>query len=439
MPKKILLAFCLVWLPIEVYGQGPLLWELREDIQGGTDFARAVTLSGKAAIVVGNAGVPQQGTDESNLFIQALGRPTGAIRWSDQAFLSTGTIEPLFVTSRQNRTYAVGTLREPGDVRSAFLVRAYDVSSGGLLWENIWHPSQGVDQDHPTGIFASATQVIVVGYGENATRDGLAALVRVCDPLTGAVLWENRDSRIGRELIAWSVVANRNRVFVAEATSPLGNLSIHDLIVRAYDAVSGDLVWETTQPLVSPTTLKLASGRLIVAGAASTATSFNTYLAAFSAKSGALLWEDRAPTTGFFRDIAIKESRIVSAAQSGRAFVVRTYDLITGNVEWEDRPTIPAGFGGAVAAVALNGDTVFAAGSVGEDFGASEFMVRAYDAGTGTLLWDDRSHPSLDTVAVDLALGKFRLFVVGYTSDGSTSTDLLIRAYDARVDTIVAP
>jgi hypothetical protein len=77
---------------------------------------------------------------------------------------------------------------------------------------------------------------------------------------------------------------------------------------------------------------------------------------------------------------------------------------------------------------------VYAAGSSGEFFGNSEFLVRAYNAADGSLLWDDRSHASTETAAVDLALGKFRLFVAGYTFNSSTETDFLIRAYDTRSD-----
>jgi hypothetical protein len=93
-----------------------------------------------------------------------------------------------------------------------------------------------------------------------------------------------------------------------------------------------------------------------------------------------------------------------------------------------------SGFFENIHAIVLNENTVYAAGSAGQFFGNSEFLVRAYDVADGSLLWDDRSHASTETAAVDLALGKFRLFVAGYTSDGSTDADFLIRAYDARTD-----
>jgi outer membrane protein assembly factor BamB len=431
MIRRILCAVFLLSPPVHVYAQAPLLWELQEDIQGGTDMARAITLSGRSAVVVGNGGVPLEGTDESDFVIQALGRANGAVQWTDQAFLSTGSIEPLYVTSRKNRAYAVGTLREPGDVRSAFLVRAYAVPTGTMLWENVWHASAGVDQDHPTGILATPTQVVVVGYGANATNDALAALVRAYDPRTGAVLWEDRAGSTGVDVIARTIAANRDQVFVAGTVSPVGDASSGDLFVRAYDASSGDLNWEISQPGIVPATMQLASGRLLVAGAAG---SF-TYLAAFSARTGASLWDDMLPTPGGILDIAVAGSRIAAAISSGTGFAVRAYSLRTGDLEWEVPPTISAGFFENVAAIVLNENTVYAAGSAGEFFVNSEFLVRAYDAADGSLLWDDRSHASTETAAVDIALGKFRLFVAGYTFDSSTGTDFLIRAYDARSDT----
>jgi hypothetical protein len=77
-------------------------------------------------------------------------------------------------------------------------------------------------------------------------------------------------------------------------------------------------------------------------------------------------------------------------------------------------------------------------------------MVRGYEATSGQLLWDDRSHPShdrfIDRFLFDLAVGKSRLFVVGYTVDedhshpsgipmpAASGQDFLIRAYDVRSD-----
>ncbi len=92
MIRRILFAMFLLSPPAHVYAQAPLLWELQEDIQGGTDMARAITLSGRSAVVAGNSGVPLEGTEESDFVIQALSRANGAVQWSDEAFLSIGSM-----------------------------------------------------------------------------------------------------------------------------------------------------------------------------------------------------------------------------------------------------------------------------------------------------------------------------------------------------------
>jgi len=431
MLKAAVFVCCLVGIPVAAFAQAPLLWELQEDINGGIDIARAITLSGKTAIVVGNGGVPLEGTDESDLVIQALGRATGAIQWTDQTFLSVGVIEPLFVTTRKNRAYVVGTLREPNDVRSAFLIRAYDVPTGVLLWENVWHAGQGVDVDHPTGIFATPTVVLLVGYSENATRDGLATVVRAYDPISGDILWEDRAGSTGVDEIGRAVAANRNRVFVAGSISPGSNPSLPDLFVRAYDARSGDVVWEVTRQSVTATKLVLAPQRVLIAGSSAA----STYLAAFSAATGALIWQDTVPTNGIVADIAVGGSRVAAGINSGSQMVIRTYDLSTGVVEWASQSAAQPGFFKRVLAVAINNDAVFAAGTSGENFGNSDFLVQTYDTRSGLTLWEDHSHPSVQTAAVDLALGRFRVFVAGYATDGSTNRDFLVRAYDIRPST----
>jgi hypothetical protein len=429
--KILVCVCCLMLLPIQAFAQGPLLWEVDEDISGGIDVTRAITLSGKTAVVVGNGGVPLEGPDESDLVIQALGRTTGAVKWTNQAFLSVGTIEPLFVATRNGKAYVVGTLRVPNDVRSAFLVRAYDVLTGALLWQNVWNAGRGVDTDHPTGIFATPAGVFVAGYSENATHDGIAAVIRAYDPSSGAIRWEDRSGSTGIDVVTWTIAANRTRVFMAGTTSPTSDPISRDLFVRAYDARSGAVLWDISRPSVTPTRLLLQSGLVIVAGSAAA----NTFIGAFAGVNGTVVWQDMTPTTGTVMDLAANGTRIAAAINSGSQFAVRVLDTNTGLLQWEQTSTAAPGSHEHLLAAGINTDTVFVAGDAGQDFGNSQFLVQAYDVLTGHLLWDDRSHSSARTTAVDLAVGKFRLFVAGYTTNSTTNADFLIRAYDIRPST----
>jgi hypothetical protein len=90
---------------------------------------------------------------------------------------------------------------------------------------------------------------------------------------------------------------------------------------------------------------------------------------------------------------------------------------------------------GAFYTIGQTSDAVFVAGQVGADTpgGPTSFWVQAYDAGSGALLWDDRSHPGTTAAAMDLAVGKLRVFVAGY-SQSAGNADWVIRTYDNRID-----
>jgi outer membrane protein assembly factor BamB len=134
-------------------------------------------------------------------------------------------------------------------------------------------------------------------------------------------------------------------------------------------------------------------------------------------------------------DLAANGTRIAAAINSGSQFAVRVLDTNTGLLQWEQTSTAAPGSHEHLLAAGINTDTVFVAGDAGQDFGNSQFLVQAYDVLTGHLLWDDRSHSSARTTAVDLAVGRFRLFVAGYTTNSTTNADFLIRAYDIRPST----
>ena len=118
---------------------------------------------------------------------------------------------------------------------------------------------------------------------------------------------------------------------------------------------------------------------------------------------------------GLFRDVQVKGQQVVAAGSAGRGLLVRAFDVRTGIMAWQDQPAVLTGFSALASAVALNDDAVYIVGSAAQDFAYSEVMVQAYDATGGTLLWDDRSHRNSSSAAVNVALGKNRLFVAGYT------------------------
>jgi hypothetical protein len=411
--RTISCALCFLFVSVHAFGQDRLLWEVQEDFNGGVDLARAVTLSKRTAVVVGTAGSADGGLD---FVIRSFRKSTGVVQWSDHIPSCCGA-SPVVVTSLRDRVFAAGYVAGPTAGSTDVVVRAYDAPTGALLWQNVWDTGR---DDLPQAIAASPTAVVAVGYGGNTPGHSLDLIVRAYDPISGVILWEDQVDRGNVDDAAWAVAIGPQRVFIAATTStPSGR----DLLVRAYTAWSGLLNWETTRPATTPVALKVIAGRLFLAGSSSN----NTYLGAFEAKSGALLWEDKAPVPGLFRDLDVAGQQVIAAGSSGTGLLVRALDVRTGTLAWQDRPVELPGFGALGFAIAANRDAVYVVGSAGRDFQYSEVMVRAYDTTGGALLWDDRSHRNLTSAAVDVALGLNRLFVAGYTT--GVRSDFLIRAY----------
>jgi outer membrane protein assembly factor BamB len=255
--------------------------------------------------------------------------------------------------------------------------------------------------------------------------------VRAYDPSSGAVLWEDRLERPDTDVSASSVAVTANRIFVSGSTSA-GSQSVG--ILRVYNAATGALEWEQTRGAALFAEVKVVGRRLFLAGSYFD----RSYLGVFDTQTGATLWEDSGTEPGgIVRSIAIEGDHVVAVggaligASSGLR--VQSYNLASGQLDWVDHTSLPPGFFEFGGSVATNGRVVYVAGAYGQDIEFQEIMVRAYDATTGRLLWDDRSHRSgRPTGASGIALGPNRLFVAGFA--WSPTLDFVVRAYDIRHD-----
>jgi hypothetical protein len=418
--RTVFTLLTLILVAANASGQARLDWEVDENFGDNMTLARAVVLSTKTTVVVGNAGAADGGLD---FIVQALGRSAGKPRWTDRV-ASCCTESKVVVTSLDGVVFVAGYVAGSAPSSTDVVVRAYWAATGALLWESSW----GTGHDNlPQAIVASPKGVVVVGYGGNTPGSPLDFIVRVYDRADGTLLWADSQNRNNADTTAWAAAVHGKRVFVAGTTTTATG---RNLLVRAYDISSGDLDWELVRVATTPVQLSADQGHVFLAGLSDT----HPYLAIYEPRSGSVLWEDEPPVNGIFRDVAVKHHRVVAVGSAGSGLLVRAYDESTGSLQWEDRPPVMAGDQESGNAIALNDAVVYICGSAGKDFQGSDLLVRAYHGATGQLIWDDRSHPSIVSAAVDLALGRNRLFVVGYTS--GTGSDLVIRAYDIRRDGI---
>jgi PQQ-like domain len=403
-----------------VFAQSPLLWERQKDVSGQSDVLRSVSTVGNTAVTAGNASVTG-GLDLAVLNYSS----NGDVRWTDQTPLASGINTRVFTATAGIFAFAAG-YKSIVPNNSDIFVRGYNTVTGNVLWSDII--DKGTD-DLPQGLAAGPLAVVVVGYGGNKSvpATALNALIRAYSPLTGRLLWENQINK-GDTIddIAWAVAIDGDEVFVAGTSNAIG--ATPTMIVRGYHAVSGALLWEIQRAGISPVAITAKSGRVFVAGSTGSA---STFLASFRQSNGALIWED-LPIPGSFVDVQIEDHHVVAVGTSGRGSLVRGYHAANGKLLWQHITTPDPGFRDLLSAVDLSNDVAYVTGSSGQDFGYSEFLVRAYDLSSGSILFEDKSHRSaFGSSGFDIAIGLTQVYAVGGTSDRG-SADFLIRAYDRR-------
>jgi hypothetical protein len=411
------------------FAQNLLSWEDRTDFAGGTDLGRDVTVTGRTMIMAGNASETGGGV---NTVVRAHDVRSGDVLWTDYTPAQSGVLTGVFVTSASDMAFAASYMTEP---LCAFctdiFVRAYDAATGLTLWQDVF--DKGRD-DLPQGIAASSRVVVVVGYGGNSVTPPITAIdfiVRAYDPATGAILWEDLvDNGPFIDDAARAVAIEGNRVFVAGTTAAIGSFS-EELILRAYEATTGELVWELRRPDAFPVAVSVDADLVSVAGGAGLQ-SPSLFLGSYDVTDGHQRWEDTSGS-GVFFDVKTRARRLVAVGQTDfSSAIVRVYDRATGAVRWKDITNPAPGFNEFYGSVGVSNKAIYVAGRIAAGpFGNRDFLVRAYDLRTGALLLDDPSHSSAESAAAAIAVYRNRVFAVGYTSETS-NTDFLSRAYNVK-------
>lgn len=390
--------------------QGQLLWERRVDMNGGLDIARSVAVSDGKVIVAGNADVAT-GLDFLTL---AYDTHTGRPMWSNHTPLAAGLSTRVFATTSRGAVFTAGYA--PNGFGSDIVVRGHGVGTGRPLWED--RMDKGRD-DLPTGFAANERAVVVVGYGGNTPSHSIDLLVRAYLPSTGALLWEDQLDVSGASDLATSVAMTDNAVYVlGQSHMQSGS----DLVLRAYDLETGVVPWDVRLPGVSAGVVRVHGGRVFIAGATGGA----AFTAAFRARTGELLWQQRA-SDQWIVDVQAYGSRLIEL--SGRSLRVRA--ARTGEVLWETAPPSGAGTTQFLTAMDVGVHGIFVAGVKAiPDFVEADIVVRAYDL-DGTPLWSDQAARSPSSGVSDIVLEGRRLYVVGYAAapQNRLNTDFLIRAY----------
>ena len=371
---------------------------------------------------------------------RAARETAGALRWQDDFQAPGGFGFASFLDVQGRRAFAAGTIvNEAGN--PDFILRAYDLHRGEVLWSEEYDAAGGPDQALTTA--ASEDGVFIAG--RSAAQPGnFDFVVRAHDPATAALLWEDRFDATGRRDAAFWIAADQGRVFaVGQATNAARN---SDFLVRAYDAKTGALLWTDQVDgggFDVANVVRVAGDRLLVGGNISTAGNAGFGVRVYEVSTGALLWEDRLDLGGHVggaHGIAAQDGQVFVSgfavdAAGNADFVVRAYALDTGAVLWQDR--FDSGPDDEAFDVGVSAGRVVACGLATASDGSSDWIVRAYDAGTGAFVWGDRLDLGRADVAFDLDTRGSEVFVSGRGGTlarfgGAGGTDFLVRGYDIR-------
>jgi outer membrane protein assembly factor BamB len=124
----------------------------------------------------------------------------------------------------------------------------------------------------------------------------------------------------------------------------------------------------------------------------------------------------------------------VGGAPRNGDWLVRCYDAATGRVLWAERLEVAGSTDLAQDAVLVGrrlivaGDAINLATSQGTNFDL-DWLVRAYDAQTGALRWQDRIMGPSDDMGLAIASSGSAAIVVGTTGDFPFDMDTRVRAY----------
>lgn len=279
---------------------------------------------------------------------------------------------------------------------------------GSLLWEDRYDPTT-YEQAYMTA--ADKGRTFAVGYLLGYGRD---ALVRAYETKTGRLLWEDRVNR-GVDDFASGVVTDGRLVYVSGMSVLPGHGS--DWTLRAYEAETGAVVWDTTWDLAGGsdvprgTAIAVSNGRVFLGGfATNRAGNTDWVVRAYDASDGALLWHDQrdmAGDTDGAHTLAADNDAVYAGGSGYRGStattVLRALDARDGSVLWEDASRTGRAGNTFVRRVKVAGGRVFA-GILQQDSatGLVKSVIAAYGPGDGTQLWEGALNPSPRNVLEDL-------------------------------------
>ncbi|MEX2274337.1 MAG: PQQ-binding-like beta-propeller repeat protein [Actinomycetota bacterium] len=376
------------------------------------DGAREVAVSpdGGTVFVTGDSNGPSSRSDFATLAYDAAdGTTLWTKRYDGPAgtddFASSLAVSPdgttVFVAGESNG--ATGGLD--------YAVLAHDATTGDRLWKRRYDgPGHSLEALTGLAVTPDGSAVLVTGRSIGASSGSDVATLAF-DAASGTRLWVARYNRAGQSSDggnAVTVTPDGSMALVAGFITRSGSNS--DYLTQAYDATTGARVWTKKfggpageDDVAGSITVSPDGTRTFVTGNGTGATNSTNYTTiAYDTATGDRQWTRRYDGPGHATDFANAIAADPAGANvyvtgqsdgdtTGADFATVAYDAMTGADGWTQRHGGPDdSFDGAVAiATSPDGVDVFVTGIVGSPSSLDDYSTLAYEAGTGSPLWDE--------------------------------------------------
>jgi len=414
-----------------------LLWDNREPA-GARSFAVDVDVQGQTVVASGGS------CDEDfkcALFVRAFDRTSGRTLWQDELLDFVGN-RANEVSVDASRVFIAGWSERP-EQRFVFIVRAYDLNTGTLLWY------REIDRSNFNIAKVLAVQdgrVYVAGHIRDTARDNQDYAVLAFDAATGTQLWEHVSDylNLGQDDFAWSVAVAGDRVLVAGEVR--GSSA---MLMRAHNATDGVVAWEDEIPnarnFAEEHCLGEHGGLMFVCGSfPAGGFTDDLFVRAYDIKSGQVRWTDRVDDGGRLsvpKALTVSGGRLFVAAYLGCSpttgaeckLTVRAYDPGSGALLWKQINQSP-GNDWFVNTIIATANGVFVGGEQLNAAGSYEPTILSYDARSGTPIGGDKldvgSAPIFTSFIGRLAIqGNHLIAAGGMWSGNAFGSDMLVRMY----------
>jgi outer membrane protein assembly factor BamB len=410
--RYVVFAASLIAVQASAQPPGGLIWEDIVGSPGLGDLAQAIDARDDRVFA---AGVVQ--SQQAGIAVRAYGARTGRLLWSARTGGSLDEVHAVHAFANV-ATVCVMTLV---DDFPRFGVLAYDPATGNELWRDT-----GTNGD---ALACEGQQGRLYAVGDVLDEDtGADVLVRAYDASSGVMLWQDRFDGGGTVAdVARAVAVRDGQVYVTGVVQQTpGN---EDLFVRRYDGATGALVWH--QLYVGPggerdegLTIVVANDRVLVGGFASqVAGAGGSVVLALRADTGVRLWADFHEGE-VVNAIAARAGHVIAGSEGANA-IVRAYAARSGRLEWARSEGIA---GSRVVTVDTDDANAYWGAWLRISESESELFVQAVDIESGETAWEnvrDNARPS------ELIVRDRSLFVAGLTELGGSTEDFLVRALRA--------